>query len=184
MGELDKADKSLKESLKLFEELNNERAIHLTKIEISKVLYFKNNLSDSIDFVNGTLEYFKEINDLPYLIENLIFISMMYRLNNQMDNSKDIINQAEEYNKNYNNNLLSDKINIEKSIIDLINNPKSFLLKNMIKNKLSEELNAYACYNYGKIKKDESYIKKSQKLYEKLYKNTKDYNYKYYLDQY
>ena len=28
-------DKSLKESLKLFEELNNERAIHLTKIEIS-----------------------------------------------------------------------------------------------------------------------------------------------------
>tara|TARA_Y100001970_G_scaffold280062_1_gene388436 strand:+ start:3132 stop:6734 length:3603 start_codon:yes stop_codon:yes gene_type:complete len=184
MGELDKADKSLKESLKLFEELNNERAIHLTKIEISKALYFKNNLSDSIDFVNGTLEYFKKINDLPYLIENLVFISMMYRLNNQMDNSKDMINQAEEYNKNYNNNLLSDKINIEKSIIDLINNPKSLLLKNMIKNKLSEELNAYAHYNYGQLTKDQLYIKKSKELYKELYKKTNNYNYKYYLNQF
>ena len=183
MGELEKANKFLKDSVKLFEELSNERAIHLTKIEMSKINYYSNNLTDSIILLNGTLDYFKKINDLPYLIENLIFVSRLYRYNNQIENSSNMINSAEKYNTNYKNDLLSKKISIEQAILDLINNPKSLILKEMIKDEINDELKAYIYYNYGKISNDSSSIKQSEDLYKKLYKATKDFNYKHYLNK-
>ena len=87
------------------------------------------------------------------------------------------------YNTDYKNDLLSKKISIEQAILDLINNSKSLILKDMMKDETNDELKAYIYYSYGKISNDSSSIKQSKDLYKKLYKATKDFNYKYYLNK-
>ena len=148
---------------------------------MSKFLYFEDDYISAIDILNPAIKYFKEIDDTIFLLRSLIHLGTLQRLNEQSEESVKTLNEALKIANKINHDLFIKTINIELNICDI----KKFqhLLEKHIKEADDLSIKAYINFNIYKYTNDNKAKTSSIKGYGALYKKSKKFEYKYYLNK-
>jgi len=181
IGKIDDAKDHLNKGLELFKKMGIDRAIEIGNFEMSKFLHFEDDYISGIDTLNSAIKYFKEIDDTIYLLRSLIQLGIHQRLNKQLKESAKTLNEALEIANKINHDIFIKTINIELAICDIKNS------KNLLEKYIAESddlsIKAYINFNIYKYTNDNKAKTSSIKDYKTLYKKSKKFEYKYYLNK-
>jgi len=181
MGKIDDAKTHLDKGLKLFKEIGNNRAIEIGNFEMSKFLHFEDDYISAIDILNSAIKYFEEIDDTIFLLRSLIQLGILQRLNKESGKSIKTLNQALGIAKKINHDIFIKMVTIELSICDI--KKSQHLLEKYIEENNNLNTKAYINFNIYQYTDNKEAKASAKKDYETLYKQSKKFEYHYYLNK-